>query len=110
MMRGIATLLIVALLAGLASTGVCEDPQPPAPPAPPPPAKKAPPEAKDAKPQPHRVGNIYIVGNKTVPDGVILAILVELRPGGELRYPAIRLGELRLASSGLFVNDPPQDR
>ena len=96
-MKRIAWLSVVVVVS-VASLEVCADPPPP-PSPPPPPPKGVPNEVS-------RVGKVYIVGNDTVPDAVVLRMLGDLQPGNVLQYPSIRVAEKTLAASGLFVLDP----
>jgi outer membrane protein assembly factor BamA len=54
---------------------------------------------------PVRVGQIFVVGNKTTPTSTILK-RVKLVPGQVLDYGAMRASERSLAALGLFVVNP----
>ena len=54
---------------------------------------------------PARVGQIFVVGNTTTRQNVILR-QVPLYPGQLLSYPAIKEGEKNLAKLGIFETDP----
>ncbi len=72
------------MLQGLLLIAVCTLPS----------AEKAPSAPPDEKP-PLRVGQIFIVGNKVTPNGIILDRL-PLYPGQLLTFPGLRAAERKL--------------
>jgi outer membrane protein assembly factor BamA len=71
--------------------------------------------AEDAKPAQYKVeerpryivGQVIIVGNEITQDRVVREAL-DLYPGQELSYPALRLAERNLARLGIFEVNPAQ--
>jgi outer membrane protein assembly factor BamA len=51
------------------------------------------------------IGQVIIIGNEITQDAVIRKV-IDLSPGQELSYPAIRLAERDLTRLGIFENDP----